>query len=39
MVTEEGSLFQTLGFFLLDIKSTVGIVKKKKKDGLLKRNK
>lgn len=37
MVTEEGSLFQTSGFFLLDIKSTVGIVKKKNA-GLLKRN-
>lgn len=36
MVTEEGSLFQTSGFYLLDIKSTVGIVKKNA--GLLKRN-
>lgn len=37
MVTEEGSLFQTSGFFLLDIKSTVGVVEKV--TGSLKRNK
>lgn len=36
MVTEEESLFQTSGFFLLDIKSTVGVVGKNA--GSLNRN-